>query len=305
MNRMIRRRYYIFCLLLSACSFSSVLSQPITVNLTASRNQILIGEPIRLQLEASLPEEVRAGWFQTDSIPHFDIVERGKIDTMGAEQGNRYRQMVTVTSFDSGQWTIPPLSLTIGDRSYLTDSIVVSVSYAPFDPAQPYNDIKTILEVENPQLGYVTWAIAALTLVSLLAVVWFLRKKLPKTEAPVIRKQVSQLSPLEEALQALDRVKKQQLPEQGRLKLYYTSMNDILREFIQRKLSVSMMEKTNDELIIQLRRLGMANEDVIALAQTLRMSDVVKFAKFAPGEKDNEQSYQTIKASVEVLNNLK
>ena len=297
------RPYYIFLLLLTP---SFLFSQSVSVNLTASKNQILIGEPIRLQLEATVPEGTQAGWFETDSIAHFELVTKVKIDTVAADAGIRYRQAVTLTSFDSGRWTIPPLALTIGDRSYLTDSVVVDVSYAPFDPAQPYHDIKNILDVENPSLRTINWVIGALTLLSLLAVVYFLRKRLPVAERPALRKPAAiQLSTLEEALQALETLRKQRLAEQGQVKLYYTSLNDILRSFVQKKMSASMMEKTNDELVIQLKRWGLANDDLISLAQTLRMSDAVKFAKFVPGEQDNEQSYQTIKASLEAVNNLK
>ena len=294
--------YYIFYPLLLCCF--SAFSQSVSVNITASKNNILIGEPIQLQLEATVAENINAAWFSTDSLAHFDILSKSKIDTLNTDDGNKYKQTIIVTSFDSGSWSIPPLALNAGERSYLTDSIPVSVTYSPFDPSQPYHDIKSILDVENPVTRYINWIIAGITLLSLLAVVYFLRKPLPVIVQPVKQKAVL-LSPLEEALAALDGIRKQQLVQQGKLKLYYTSLNDILRDFIQKRMLVSMMEKTNEELILQLKRWDMPNEAVISLAQALRMSDVVKFAKYIPGERDNEQNFHTIKTSVEVLNNLK
>lgn len=296
------RYFYICCAFLLCCC--SVFSQSVSVNITANKNKILIGEPIRLQVEATVPENVNAAWFNTDSLAHFDIISKGKIDTIPTDEGNKYRQTITVTSFDSGYWSVPPLALTAGERSYLTDSIPVSVSFSPFDPSQPYHDIKSILDVENPAIRYINWIIAAVTVLSLLAVVYFLRKPLPVVVQPVKQKTVL-LSPLEEAMAALEAVRKEQLVQQGKLKLYYTSLNDILRSFIQKKMMVSVMEKTNEELIMQLKRWDMPNEAVISLAQALRMSDVVKFAKYVPGERDNEANFHTIKTSVEVLNNLK
>ncbi|MBE7172978.1 MAG: hypothetical protein INR73_20545 [Williamsia sp.] len=294
--------YYICCLFLFCCC--SALCQSVSVNITADKNKILIGEPIHLQLEATVPENVSAAWFSTDSLSHFEVISKGKIDTLSTDEGNKYRQTIAVTSFDSGYWSVPPLALIAGERSYLTDSIPVSVSFTPFDANQPYHDIKSILDVENPVIRYINWIIAGVTVLSLLAVVYFLRKPLPVVVQPVKQK-TSLLTPLEEALAALETVKKQQLVQQGKLKLYYTSLNDILRDFIQKKMLVSMMEKTNEELILQLKRWDMPNEAVITLAQALRMSDVVKFAKYVPGERDNEQNFHTIKTSVEVLNNLK
>lgn len=301
---MMQRLHYIFCLLLSGCFFHSAFSQTVSVNIAADKNQILIGEPIHVQLEASVPEGTNAGWFALDSIPHFDIVAKEKIDTVVAEQGNTYRQTITVTSFDSGSWAIPPMALNVGDRSYLTDSVVVSVAYSNFDPSQPYHDIKNILDAENPVVQYINWAIAAVTLLSLLGFVYFLRKRIPKMVQPGIKK-TALLSPLEEALMALEQVKKQQLVQQGKLKVYYTSLNDILRDFVSKKMLVSTTEKTNEQLILQLNSWDMPYEALISLAQTLRLSDVVKFAKFVPGEQDNEQSFNTIRESVELMNNLK
>ena len=298
-----RLRYgYIICALLLCCC--SVFSQSVSVDVTADKNKILIGEPIRLQLEATVPENVNAAWFGTDSLTHFDIISKGKIDTLKTDEGNQYRQVIMVTSFDSGYWSIPPLVLNAGERSYLTDSIPVAVSFSQFDAGQAYHDIKAILDVENPVIRYINWIIAGVTLLSLLAVVYFLRKPLHVVVQPVKQKTVL-LSPLEEALAALEAVRKEQLVQQGKLKLYYTSLNDILRSFVQKKWMVSVMEKTNDELIIQLKRWEMPNEAMISLAQALRMSDVVKFAKYIPGERDNEANFHTIKTSVEVLNNLK
>jgi hypothetical protein len=64
------------------------------------------------------------------------------------------------------------------------------------------------------------------------------------------------------------------------------------------------MQKTNEELMLQVRQLGLPNEAFILMAQTLRMSDAVKFAKFVPADDDNEQSFRNIRTSIELLNNL-
>ena len=57
-------------------------------------------------------------------------------------------------------------------------------------------------------------------------------------------------------------------------------MNDILRKYVSRKFSVSTFERTNEELILEISRLGIPRDAFSSLAQSLRMSDVVKFAKY-------------------------
>ena len=55
------------------------------------------------------------------------------------------------------------------------------------------------------------------------------------------------------------------------------------------------MQKTTDDLVVQLRSLKLPTEEFNRLAQSLRMSDFVKFAKFEPGESDKSDSFKTIK----------
>lgn len=103
---------------------------------------------------------------------------------------------------------------------------------------------------------------------------------------------------------SLEKLHNQQLPQQGLVKQYYTGLNDVLRIFISRKMKVITMQKTSEELIMQVKQLGVPHESLIQLAQTLRMSDAVKFAKFNPENEDNELSYRHVKTTVELINEL-
>ena len=66
----------------------------------------------------------------------------------------------------------------------------------------------------------------------------------------------------------------------------------------------STMEKTNEELLLQVKQTGIPHEEMIRLAQTLRMSDAVKFARYTPANEDNEQNFRTTESTVQLLNNL-
>jgi hypothetical protein len=297
---------HVFCLLLLICtvyiSFAQV-SQTITVKASIDKNAILIGEPIRLNLEAELPAGIRARWFPLDTLPHFEFIEQHSIDTSNKPSSQLYRQMVTITSFDSGSWMIPAMALEVDDKLYMTDSLPVTVSFSEFDASKDYHDIKDIFEVENPNTKYINWAIAAITILSLIALVYFLRKRKEKPAAPIERPAVI-LPPLEEALRQLEELKKQELPLHGQSKTYYSRLNEILKLFLSRKTTATVEEKTNEEVTLMVKQSGMPHDDLISLAQALRLSDAVKFAKFIPAREDDEKSYQVIKTSIESLNNL-
>ena len=275
----------------------------VSVKATVDRRQILIGEPIQLMLEAKVPLGTDLSWFPLDSIPHFEFIEKGKIDSATTADEKSFRQYLIITSFDSGNYTIPALPIIADNIKYFTDSINIEVNFSKFDPKQDYHDIKDVIEVENPDTKYIVWIISGTTLVSVLLLIYLLTKE--KSVKNVKQKNVVILSPYEEAIKSLGELKKQKLPEAGQVKLFYTRLNDILRMFVLREFQIAGMEKTNDELIMQLKQLDMSNEQFSRLAQVLRMSDFVKFAKYLPGEKDNAENFDIIQSSIELLNTIK
>lgn len=300
-----RKSLYITgCLLFLVTSFVS-FSQTVMVKAAIDRNKILIGEPITLKLEANVPNGTEASWFPLDSLSHFEFVEKGKIDTVATAEGKTYKQTILITSFDSGRWAIPSLPLQSGNKSFLTDSIPVSVAYSNFDPKQDYHDIKDILEVPNPNTGYINWVLTGLVLVSVLAIVYFLRKKVAVQPQPVVvKKAVSKLSPLQEALQSLEELAKQGGAVNGEAKVFHTRLSDIFRWYLYRRANLPAMEKTSGELMVQLRQFNMPGEAFTRLAQALRMSDAVKFAKYQPAAAENQDSLDTLRQSIGELDKI-
>lgn len=279
----------------------SFLTAQVYVKASVDKNSILVGEPLVLTLEAYVPLGQQITWFPLDSIPHFEFISKPKLDTVESIEGKKITQVLAITSFDSGQWEIPQLELKVAKQSYYTDTLLIDIGFAPFDREADYRDIKDIIEVNNPNTRYIPWVICAAVLLSLGAVVYLLRNR--KSAMVVEKKEVPILSPFEEAMQALAELRKKGLPQNGQVKWYYTELNDILRVFVSRKLNITTMERTNEELILQLRQLNLSKESFSQLAQALRMSDYVKFAKYQPGAADNEKNYDVIHSAIQTLNN--
>jgi hypothetical protein len=289
------------CLLVFEIVVQTVFAQAnVSLKATVNRNKILIGEPVRVTLELKTPIGADISWFTQDSLAHFEFVEKGKIDSITNGDQRLLRQDILVTSFDSGTQVLPSLPIVVNGTTYLSDSIPIQVSFTKANSNADYNDIKDIVDIQNPYAKYIVWAVVAMTVISALLVFYFIRKK--KLEGKLIKQIVPKLSPYEEAIKSLDELKKQNLPASGQTKLYYTRLNDVLRQFVLRKLKIASMVKTNEELILQLRQLNISPDEFSQLAQALRMSDFVKFAKYLPDENANEQNFSIIQSSVELLN---
>jgi len=278
--------------------FSFCASAQVNVRSNIDRDNILIGESLSLTVEAYMPAGGNVTWFNSDTIPHFEILKKEAVDTVQNIDAKKVSQHFELTSFDSGQQYIPPFEIVVDNQSYFTDSIPINISFAPFDPNEDYRDIKDIIEAERPSVEYLQWLIAGLAVLSLVVIALVWRRKRSR---PGEKKQAIQvLSPYEEAMKALARLALNNV-NNGEAKTYYSEMNDILRRYVSRKFSVATFERTNEELILELSGKGIPKDAFISLAQSLRMSDVVKFAKYRPSEEDNKNNLKIVTSSIEIL----
>ena len=266
-----------------------------TIKAVVEKNRILIGEQVPLTIEVQIPEKEPIRFVTMDSIAHFEWVGKPVMDTIGNGEGTLLRGVYQLTSFDSGHWVIPPFELSGGLK---TDSIPMDVVFSDFDPKAPYHDIKDILEADPEKKKKEWWwyAVAGGLLLIIILVLVF-RKKKPvvaevKTE-PVI-------SPLDEALDGLRKLKSENMET----KSYHTRLADIFRMYVYRKKGLLSLQKTTDDLVLQLREQGLNKDDFDELAQVLRLGDFVKFARFIPSASDNEKAFDTIKKSIEKIEQL-
>jgi len=268
----------------------SYAQHKVSIKANVDKNNIVIGEQIHFHLEADFPPHEPMRFFIIDTFPHFEILERKKIDTIDNEGGIKLSQSLTLTSFDSGHFVIPALEMA-GDTSMFTDTIPINVSFSPFDPNQDYHDIKDVIDVKAEQKKNNDWYwYAAATALLLGAIIYLLARK-KKKPAP----KVAPIDPFTEAKQELEKLRK----ENPSSKLFYTRLVDIFRLYILRRKGIESLQKTTDDLVVQLKALKISTEEFNQLAQTLRMSDFVKFAKYDASETDKQESFTVIKRSIE------
>jgi hypothetical protein len=262
----------------------------IVIKANVDKNNVVIGEQIHFKLEADFPPHEPIRFFSFDSIPHFEIVERKKIDTIDNNKGINLSQSLTLTSFDSGHWVIPAFELA-GDTSMFTDTIPINVSFSPFDPNQDYHDIKDVIDVKAEEKKKKDWYWYVAASVLIVATIIYLlarKKKRPEAKAPPV-------DPFTEAKQELEKLRR----ENPASKLFYTRLVDIFRLYVLRRKGIESLQKTTDDLVVQLKLLKLPGDDFNQLAQALRMSDFVKFAKYEPSDADKQESFNIIKRSIE------
>lgn len=265
------------------------------ISVVADRDRILIGEPVKLTLEAEIPETEPIRFFRLDSLGAFEIVNAGRIDTSNTGNGTRLRQILTITSFDSGSQVIPALPL--GD-SLRSDTLPVEVSYTPFDPSRPYHDIKDILPAEEPKNEPQRWWwwVAAGSVLVLVIIYFIVRgKKTPPPAPPVALP-----DPFKTAMEQLDELERRKPSK----KEYYSEVVDIFRVYADLRKGIHSQQQTTDDVVGQLRSIGLPDALYTDLAKSLRLSDFVKFARFEPTIQDDEALMQVIRETIRTLEKM-
>ncbi len=265
----------------------------ITVKVTVDKNKILIGDRVQLSLEASYPRGTALQFFSVDSIPHFVILDSTKTDTTREQGKILLKRQFLLTSFDSGYQVIPSFIL---NKKIKTDPVAVNVVFSDFDPSKDYHDIKEIVEL--PAEKDKTWWVlpAILSAFVLGVIIWMLWKRKSKNEkqpGPVI-------DAYKEAMQQMNQLEKSTLSE----KQFYSSLTDIFRLYVFRKKGILSLQETTDDLVGQLKQLGLGKESFGRLSQSLQLSDSVKFAKYLPSKQDNKAVVDSIKNSIEEIERL-
>jgi LPXTG-motif cell wall-anchored protein len=243
-----------------------------------------------LIIEANLSPESVISFVDVDTIEHFEFASKPVIDTISRDGSTTIKGVYKLTSFDSGHWVIPSFILSPAVK---TDTIPIDVVFSDFDPTKDYHDIKDIIEVKPDEKKQWWWYAAGGVLLLMLLLIYLLRKKKPQP-ALVIKENINSY---EEAMKRLEQLQKDK-PE---TKQYHSKLTDIFRLYIFRKKGILSLQKTTDDLVLQLKGLNLDKEQFDRLSQSLRLSDFVKFAKYIPLDDDNKNCFEEIKNTIMVI----
>ncbi len=280
-------------------------AQAPTVKTFIDRDNILIGEQFSYKVVASFDtNECKINWFTVpDSIPHFELVEKRKIDSSYANNTTTLSQELILTSFDSGQWNIPAFSLSFlsvnkATIKLFTDSILINVGYSPADSTNQLRDIKPIIEAAAEKNYWTIILFSFLALIILLLSIYLARKfRKPKT----LSEKISFISAYEQAMQNLEKLKHYNLSDAGQVKQYHFALSEIVKQYFTNRTKVHMLNKTTSDILIHLKTTNGNVEILTNMAIAMRCGDAVKFAKYLPTPTESEDCFIKIKNTIQSI----
>lgn len=288
-------------LVIIACSTATVAAGNTTITAKLDSALLLMGNITALHLEI-VQDKNKVGVFpleQADTLSAaVEIAAKPKPDTLDLGNGRiQINRDLILQSFDSGMYVIRPIPFVVGGDTALSQQLTLKVIPVKVDSLKDIHDLKPVVEVPFKLFDWVPDFIAdywwAWLLLALLAsgglyyyLAWY--KKGRKIVMPGRKR----IPPYEEAMQNLQRLKADNLWQNGREKEYFTGLTDILRVYIDRRFEINAVEMTSSQIVDTLKK----NEETRAvneqLSMILEIADIVKFANVRPLADDNEMAYQ-------------
>tara|TARA_B110000003_G_scaffold182263_1_gene181403 strand:- start:13155 stop:14825 length:1671 start_codon:yes stop_codon:yes gene_type:complete len=269
-----------FCMLFSLDGVGQVTS-------SIDSTTIKIGEELRYRIQVDADTTSLVVFSEEQTFQPLEMINSYPVDS--ATKGNSYKLTKTygLTQFDSGVYTIPKQKIIIGKKAFYTDSLKVWVNPVIVDTTkQKLFDIKPIKDV--PKSRSKIWAYLAFFLLTLMAIAGliflFIWRKKPLTDA----EKTAALPPYERARLALEKLNEDHYFQNENIKLFYSNLTLILRQYLDEKVYDQSLESTTDELVFRLKTLQAANqinlsENTLRNIETiLKRADLVKFAKSKP-----------------------
>lgn len=199
----------------------------------------------------------------------------------------------TLSIYETGSFTIPPVpvnyrSSEIGSESALTQEHSIQVESTLQEDSKDILDIKNPMEIPRSFWSLWPWFATFSGLVGLVSLaVWYLRRK--KISHPNEMPQTLQLSPYNEAYQALCNLRDSKLLEENKIKHYYVRLSEILRSYLARQYLIEAMELTTDQVLVRLRNDASFFNCLNSFKQFFSFCDLVKFAKHVPLDPEHDR----------------
>lgn len=315
-----KRKIIIFLFFILALYGLHGYAQRTSVNATISPAEILIGEHATITLDIKAPKgrNILTPEFNPGDtlISGIEVLAKLKPDTTISHEVMSISQQYIVTSFDSALYNIPYIPIIDGVDTIYSQNFGLKVSSVILpDSVMAYledmktgktdsidfsalqlTDIKDIQEVpfsfwdflisfiyEHPFI----FLISVFLIIFILAITAFIILSQRKKKKGYYFKPEVVLPPHIVALQMLEKIKSENLCRQGLEKQYYTELSDALRIYIEKRYYIRSLEQTSDETIEAVDNFVHDEEVMNKLKEVLKLSDLVKFAKYKPSDDEN------------------
>jgi len=260
---------------------------------TLSTNKLLVGDRLKLTVTATHEAGDRC---LIPSIANEPFIVVWDEQFRREELADKRQQSITDITFSSfviGEHRVAtnPVVAVLADGTEQTipfPDLLISVMSVLSNPPPSLADIKPVVKLPGNQwksiLGMII-AISVIALATALLIRWWLRR--PKTAAPQ-----RIIPPHEIAFTALNALRQRGYMESGLAEPFYVELSAIIRLYLEQRFDLHAPEQTTEEFIRTSSQSFALTIEHRQLTQSfLEQSDLVKFARHAPGQEDMQAAW--------------
>ena len=285
---------------------SAVYAQsPVRVEVSTDRDTISIGETITYTVKVIHDPSWKIAGDPVTDFSQFEVMQIRKLqpEMRGTQMEDRTEYLLTTFNVDTFLISAPKVYLISGKDSLLasgTPRLIFVMS--SLDPS--VKDIRP----EKPLIrGQINWwllgllaLLAVLVIAGLVFLVWRLYRRRQRKRLEPVSVPVNLRSPEEVALEKLDILQQEGLPQQGMFKAYHSMVSEIVRSYIEDKFGVPAMESTTSDLVRSLRERRTIHEAFLSMTRRfLEVCDLVKFAKYVPALQECDEVMQLARTLIQ------
>lgn len=298
-------RRYGFLICLSLFLFISAKGQ---VKASLEDSELLMGNTTKLEMLVPLPNDsanvefpaLKEAIMQNKKYLSLlnDTIEILTTYNRALEEFNGVYNMrydLLVQAFDSGTYNLPSLEFIVAGEKITSNPVkltVLPVKVKADDKLDDFSDIATPFELneelnnvnESESKALLWWLVSILGLLVVFLILYMFMRK---SGTSFLLKNPPK--PYEIALEKLSKLKKQNYPQRGKSKEYYTKLTEILRVYIRKQYGIKTFEKTSSEILMQVENNEFIDKYTDLLKSIFVTADYVKFAKVNPSETENNR----------------
>lgn len=289
--------------------FSWAAQSKISISSSVDKATIYIGDLITYSVNITHDEDVEVILPSLgENLGGFEIRDYHEFDPRKENDKIVHQVDYIISTFDVGDYEIPPISVgykvppdTV-EKILKTESIKIVVESMKPSEDGDIKEIKPPWEISyNWKPVLVIGIIALFVILFVIALIYVVRKR-KKGETIIPKKLEPPRPPHEIAYEELQRLKDSDFLETGKIKLFYSEISDIIRRYVEGRYQIIAMEMTTTEVLDQLRTTEIEGNHFELFVRFLESCDLVKFAKYIPGDNENED---IMKLAIQIVDETK
>ncbi|MEW6555797.1 MAG: BatD family protein [Elusimicrobiota bacterium] len=287
------------------CFVQPLLSNVYILGYT-DKKKITIGDKVKLTLILEYTDGVKISSFTPEQnlksfeIKDYKITKERKKYLLFGRYKKKYEYILA--TFTTGIYEIKPFIIDFITQDgkpaqSQTNPIRIEVtSLLDKESAADIKDIKPPVNLKHHPVFYIL--VAGIPILVLLCYFIYKYQLQKKNFAQIIDEIVD---PYLYATDELAKLEKTDLIKRGLVKEFYFRLTQIVRIYLSKIFLVNIIDMTTSESIKALREKSVDKKFLVILREFFEFSDLVKFARYIPEEKDIIQSFENARNIVEMV----